>query len=62
MADKFDSFTLHIESSTLSRLQEVYGLIIERSGKPHDFDRIVRNSLGAYKSIIKAQLKKRNGK
>lgn len=52
-----DSYTLHIEPETEELLQEVHQLAMKRKHKYISFDRLIRTSFGAYKSVIKSQIK-----
>ncbi len=58
MSKKFDSYLVHIEPSTVSRLNEAHGLLIESQGKHLSFDTIIRKALGRYITAIKYDAKR----
>jgi len=54
----FDSYTLHIEQSTLDGLNKARDLLYDRKGVAHSFDFIIRKAMGRYMTAIRYEGKK----
>lgn len=57
--NKFDSYVLHIEQSTLDKLNGTRELLIENRGRAYDFDLIIRKALGRYLTALKYEAKQK---
>jgi hypothetical protein len=54
-----NSYTVHIEPETEALLQEVHQLAMKRSHHFISFDKLIKSSLGAYRSVINSQINRK---
>lgn len=57
---KFDSYNIHIEQSTLDKLNEAHQLLVDLKGEHRSFDYIISKSIGYYLTQNKYRNKIKN--